>query len=36
METLNGIHSNAAGLKLWLDRRSGDGGPADGHPHPHA
>jgi glyoxylase-like metal-dependent hydrolase (beta-lactamase superfamily II) len=35
METLNGIHSNAAGLKLWLDRRAGDGGPARGHTHPH-
>jgi glyoxylase-like metal-dependent hydrolase (beta-lactamase superfamily II) len=41
METLNGIHSNAAGLKLWLDRRaagiSGDGGhsPAQPHTHPH-
>lgn len=31
METLNGIHSNAAGLKLWLDRKAG----AHGHPHPH-
>lgn len=30
METLNGIHSNAAGLKRWLETTKGDG-----HPHPH-
>jgi glyoxylase-like metal-dependent hydrolase (beta-lactamase superfamily II) len=43
METLNGIHANAAGLKLWLERRDGDGhGSAANsqgghvHPHPHA
>jgi glyoxylase-like metal-dependent hydrolase (beta-lactamase superfamily II) len=29
LETLNGIHSNAAGLKRWLDTRHD-------HPHPHA
>ncbi len=29
LETLNGIHSNAAGFRRWLDKR------ADGHPHPH-
>jgi glyoxylase-like metal-dependent hydrolase (beta-lactamase superfamily II) len=28
LETLNGIHSNAAGFKRWLDTR-------DAHPHPH-
>ena len=28
-ETLNGIHSNAAGLKRWLETTKGD------HPHPH-
>jgi glyoxylase-like metal-dependent hydrolase (beta-lactamase superfamily II) len=31
LETLNGIHSNAAGLKIWLERTR-DGG---GHGHPH-
>ena len=29
LETLNGVHSNAAGLKRWLDTR------AAGHTHPH-
>jgi glyoxylase-like metal-dependent hydrolase (beta-lactamase superfamily II) len=29
LETLNGIHSNAAGLKMWLERTRAD------HPHPH-
>ncbi len=37
LETLNGIHSNAAGFRRWLDQRST--GPAGGHshgaPHPH-
>jgi glyoxylase-like metal-dependent hydrolase (beta-lactamase superfamily II) len=28
LETLNGIHSNAAGLRLWLEKTKGD-------PHPH-
>ena len=27
METLNGVHSNAAGLRLWLERRDGAGPP---------
>ncbi|HET9078355.1 MAG TPA: MBL fold metallo-hydrolase [Acidimicrobiales bacterium] len=31
METLNGIHSNAAGLKRWLETTRGDAG--HGHPH---
>jgi glyoxylase-like metal-dependent hydrolase (beta-lactamase superfamily II) len=35
METLNGIHSNAAGLKLWLDRRASSTGHPHPHPHPH-
>ena len=30
LETLNGIHSNAAGFRRWLDQRAGDA-----HPHPH-
>jgi glyoxylase-like metal-dependent hydrolase (beta-lactamase superfamily II) len=30
LETLNGIHSNAAGFRRWLDRRA-----AHDHPHPH-
>ena len=45
LETLNGIHSNAAGVRRWLDQRAG-AGPAThphpprhphthGHPHPH-
>jgi glyoxylase-like metal-dependent hydrolase (beta-lactamase superfamily II) len=25
LETLNGVHSNAAGLKLWLEKTKGDG-----------
>ncbi|MBL8777122.1 MAG: MBL fold metallo-hydrolase [Acidimicrobiales bacterium] len=33
LETLNGIHSNAAGFRRWLDQRAG-AGPAT-HPHPH-
>lgn len=37
LETLNGIHSNAAGFRRWLDQRST--GSATGHshgaPHPH-
>ena len=32
LETLNGIHSNAAGFKRWLDKRAEAGHP---HPHPH-
>lgn len=34
LETLNGIHSNAAGFRRWLDQRSG-GGHTHGHAHPH-
>jgi glyoxylase-like metal-dependent hydrolase (beta-lactamase superfamily II) len=34
LETLNGIHSNAAGFRRWLDTR-GDG-HAHEHAHPHA
>ena len=30
LETLNGIHSNAAGFRRWLDQRA-----AHDHPHPH-
>jgi glyoxylase-like metal-dependent hydrolase (beta-lactamase superfamily II) len=29
LETLNGVHSNAAGFRRWLEQR------AEGHPHPH-
>jgi glyoxylase-like metal-dependent hydrolase (beta-lactamase superfamily II) len=32
METLNGIHSNAAGLRRWLETTPGK---HPGHPHPH-
>jgi glyoxylase-like metal-dependent hydrolase (beta-lactamase superfamily II) len=32
LETLNGIHSNAAGLRRWLETTKGD---ADPHSHPH-
>jgi glyoxylase-like metal-dependent hydrolase (beta-lactamase superfamily II) len=32
LETLNGIHSNAAGFKRWLDHRHDHPHP---HPHPH-
>jgi glyoxylase-like metal-dependent hydrolase (beta-lactamase superfamily II) len=43
LETLNGIHSNAAGFRRWLDQRAGDHPPAPApqaphahaHPHPH-
>ncbi len=34
LETLNGIHSNAAGLRQWLEKAKGDGTPHS-HPHPH-
>ena len=34
LETLNGIHSNAAGFRRWLETR-GNGQPHD-HSHPHA
>jgi glyoxylase-like metal-dependent hydrolase (beta-lactamase superfamily II) len=30
LETLNGIHSNAAGFRRWLDTRGTRSGPADG------
>ena len=33
LETLNGIHSNAAGFRRWLDKRAE--GPQVGHPHVH-
>jgi len=33
LETLNGVHSNAAGFQRWLDTRSPDG--SHDHPHPH-
>ena len=32
LDTLNGVHSNAAGLRRWLDQRAA----AAGHDHPHA
>jgi glyoxylase-like metal-dependent hydrolase (beta-lactamase superfamily II) len=32
LETLNGIHSNAAGFRRWLDQR---GNHPHEHPHPH-
>ena len=39
LETLNGVHSNAAGLKMWLERTGGAGLPGSdaqhGHQHPH-
>ena len=37
LDTLNGVHANAAGLRLWLDRTKGAdaGGLAHPHPHPH-
>jgi glyoxylase-like metal-dependent hydrolase (beta-lactamase superfamily II) len=39
LETLNGIHSNAAGFRRWLDKRAESGGgqgPGHSHPHPHS
>jgi glyoxylase-like metal-dependent hydrolase (beta-lactamase superfamily II) len=36
LETLNGIHSNAAGFRRWLDQRATTAhGHAHSHPHPH-
>ena len=37
LETLNGVHSNAAGLRRWLEHRDGpaEGAPTHPHPHPH-
>jgi len=34
LETLNGIHSNAAGFRRWLDKRA-EHGHGHAHPHPH-
>jgi glyoxylase-like metal-dependent hydrolase (beta-lactamase superfamily II) len=37
LETLNGIHSNAAGFRRWLEQRGGRGnGHPHGHPHGHS
>jgi glyoxylase-like metal-dependent hydrolase (beta-lactamase superfamily II) len=41
LETLNGIHSNAAGFRRWLDQRGGSGAAGSsstdhGHSHPHS
>jgi len=33
LDTLNGIHSNAAGFRRWLETRNN--GHGHGHPHPH-
>ena len=33
LETLNGIHSNAAGFRRWLDTRHSHGGHEHSHPH---
>ena len=35
MDTLNGVHSNAAGFQRWLDKRAGNGTSAHTHGHPH-
>jgi glyoxylase-like metal-dependent hydrolase (beta-lactamase superfamily II) len=38
LDTLNGIHSNAAGFQRWLDERAGSGQHSNGvqvHGHPH-
>ncbi|HYF47376.1 MAG TPA: MBL fold metallo-hydrolase [Acidimicrobiales bacterium] len=38
LETLNGIHSNAAGFRRWLDKRAApesQHGHGHAHPHPH-
>ncbi len=36
METLNGVHSNAAGLRRWLETTRGSDASSGGtHPHPH-
>jgi glyoxylase-like metal-dependent hydrolase (beta-lactamase superfamily II) len=34
LDTLNGVHSNAAGLRRWLDRRADAGPPASPEPPP--
>jgi len=36
LETLNGIHSNAAGFRRWLDQRAGSAPSSHPHPHGHA
>jgi glyoxylase-like metal-dependent hydrolase (beta-lactamase superfamily II) len=36
LDTLSGIHSNAAGLQLWLQRRSQAAASGQGHGHAHA
>lgn len=33
LETLNGVHSNAAGFRRWLTKRHGDHGHSHSHPH---
>jgi glyoxylase-like metal-dependent hydrolase (beta-lactamase superfamily II) len=37
LETLNGVHSNAAGLRRWLETTKGEpqSAPGPGHPHSH-
>ena len=35
LETLNGIHSNAAGFRRWLETRGNGHASAHPHPHPH-
>jgi glyoxylase-like metal-dependent hydrolase (beta-lactamase superfamily II) len=35
LDTLNGVHSNAAGLQRWLSKRD-DAGHTHPHPHPHS
>jgi glyoxylase-like metal-dependent hydrolase (beta-lactamase superfamily II) len=35
LETLNGIHSNAAGLRRWLEATKGEGRSVQPHPHQH-
>ena len=35
LDTLNGVHSNAAGFKRWLETRGDGGGVSAGHGHPH-
>jgi glyoxylase-like metal-dependent hydrolase (beta-lactamase superfamily II) len=36
LDTLNGIHSNAAGFRRWLDQRAGSAPSAHHHSHGHA
>jgi len=35
LETLNGIHSNAAGFRRWLEQGGGHGRTHGGHGHDH-